>query len=138
MPSRPPRPRPSPPAPQDPYDSQDKTHLVTAVILARFLTRYGVLNTTLEDFLEGQFPETLRGDYSDVVVVTPTGKIPWNGLRRLSESELGQVMKEVEVQLSRCLEIILQHQQAGELETLLKRLEGELFGTNGVRWDRPH
>jgi len=133
MKHRPPQAPPPAPAPNDPAADP---HLVPSVILARFLARYGVLNTALEDYAAGPFPRSRAGDFSDVFVQAPEGAIPWREAARLSEEELEALLREVEVQLSRCMQVILRHQEAGKFDALLARLEAELFGPEGVRWDR--
>ena len=54
-----------------------------------------VRNTFLEDLHAGTIPSSDTQDYSDVKVVTPYGEIPWSNLSRISNDEMGQLMKEV-------------------------------------------
>ena len=49
----------------------------------------------LEDFHTGITPSSQAGDYSDVVVKTPFGEIPWSKLSRLSDEEMKTLMIDV-------------------------------------------
>ncbi|MGQ3044126.1 MAG: hypothetical protein ACT6R7_16860 [Brevundimonas aurantiaca] len=52
-------------------------------------------NSCLEDLHAGTTPASMTGDYTDVVVKTPYGDIPWNTLSRLSDDEMRRLMIEV-------------------------------------------
>ena len=52
-------------------------------------------NSGLEDLHAGVTPASAAGDYTDVVVTTPYGEIPWNRLSRLSDVEMKALMIEV-------------------------------------------
>jgi hypothetical protein len=52
-------------------------------------------NTLLEDFHAGIAPWSSAGDYSDVVVKTPAGEIPWPRLSRLNDEEMKALMIDV-------------------------------------------
>ncbi len=64
-------------------------------LLAKSLVLNCVRNTFLEDIHQGVFPNSKIGNYSDVKVVSPYGEIPWNQLGRISDEEMGQLMKEI-------------------------------------------
>ena len=51
-------------------------------------------NTMLEDLHAGRSPRSAAGDYSDVVVLTPDGEIPWTEVSRISDEEMKTLMIE--------------------------------------------
>src|SRR6516225_2319661 len=51
--------------------------------LAKYLVQQCFRNSVLEDLHAGIAPSSKSGDYSDVVVRTPFGEIPWRRLSRL-------------------------------------------------------
>ena len=51
-------------------------------------------NTMLEDLHAGRTPRSAAGDYSDVVVLTPDGEIPWTEVSRISDEEMKTLMIE--------------------------------------------
>jgi len=63
--------------------------------LAKHLALQCVRNTRLEDFHAGTAPWSAAGDYSDVVVTTPAGAIPWPQLSRLNDEEMKALMIDV-------------------------------------------
>ena len=63
--------------------------------LAKYMAQQCFRNTVLEDFHAGITPYSPAGDYSDVVVKTPAGEIPWPKLSRLSDEEMKRLMIEV-------------------------------------------
>jgi len=63
--------------------------------LAKIITLHAFRNTFIEELHAGTHPGTNAGDYSDVKVVTPYGKIPWNNLSRISDEEMEKLNKEV-------------------------------------------
>ncbi len=42
-----------------------------------------------------QPPSSVTGDYTDVRVVSPYGEIPWARLSRISDAEMGRLMRQV-------------------------------------------
>jgi hypothetical protein len=54
-----------------------------------------VRNTGLEDLHAGRMPRSRTGDFSDVVVLTPDGDIPWTEVSRISDDEMKALMIEV-------------------------------------------
>jgi hypothetical protein len=63
--------------------------------LAKHLALQCFRNTRLEDFHAGMTPCSPAGDYSDVVVKTPAGDIPWPQLSRLNDEEMKALMIDV-------------------------------------------
>jgi ligand-binding SRPBCC domain-containing protein len=63
--------------------------------LAKYMAQQCFRNTVLEDFHAGITPHSEAGDYSDVVVKTPAGTIPWSKLSRLSDQEMKTLMIDV-------------------------------------------
>jgi hypothetical protein len=62
--------------------------------LAKYTVQQCFRNTVLEEFHAGTVPDSRSGDFSDVVVKTPYGEIPWSGLSRLSDEEMKLVMRD--------------------------------------------
>ncbi len=79
---------------------------------AKILVLNCVRNTFLEDLHQGVFPDSKKGDYSDVKVVSPYGEIPWNQLGRISDEEMKKLMKEI----------------VNKVYTMLHYLETERYG----------
>jgi ligand-binding SRPBCC domain-containing protein len=63
--------------------------------LAKYMAQQCFRNTVPEDFHAGITPYTEAGDYSDVLVKTPAGEIPWSKLSRLSDEEMKTLMIDV-------------------------------------------
>src|SRR6266550_760448 len=63
--------------------------------LAKYMALHCFRSTVLEDFHAGITPSSQAGDYSDVVVKTPFGEIPWSKLSRLSDEEMKTLMIDV-------------------------------------------
>jgi len=66
--------------------------LITDPVIQQRLAKHLVLkcfrNSALEDLHAGKVPDTAAGDYSDVVVRTPYGEIPWTELSRFNDAEM--------------------------------------------------
>jgi len=88
--------------------------------LAKVLAMHCFRNTKLEDFHAGQFPSSEAGDYSDVQVVSPFGKIPWKSLSRLSDAEMKTLMADVVAHCNQFLAELFASDQGGELIEQLK------------------
>ena len=73
--------------------------IVTEPVLQQRLAKLIVLecfrNSGLEDLHAGISPSSATGDYSDVLVDSPYGAIPWPQLSRLNDDEMKQLMIEV-------------------------------------------
>ena len=63
--------------------------------LAQALVEVCVRNSGIEDLHAGTFPDSRRGDFSDVKVVSPYGEIPWTDLSRISDEEMKRLMIEI-------------------------------------------
>jgi hypothetical protein len=63
--------------------------------LAKYLVQQCFRNSVLEDLHAGIAPSSKAGDYSDVVVHTPFGEIPWARLSRLGDEEMKVLMIDV-------------------------------------------
>ncbi len=63
--------------------------------LAKYMALQCFRNTILEGFHAGITPSSQAGDYSDVVVKTPFGEIPWSKVSRLSDEEMKTLMIDV-------------------------------------------
>jgi hypothetical protein len=63
--------------------------------LAKYLVQRCFRNSALEDLHAGTAPDSKAGDYSDVVVVTPFGEIPWRRLSRFDDGEMKTLMIDV-------------------------------------------
>lgn len=48
----------------------------------------------LEEFHAGTVPNSEKGYFSDVIVKTPYGEIPWSDLSSLSEEEMKLLMRD--------------------------------------------
>jgi hypothetical protein len=60
--------------------------------LAKHIALRCFRNSILEDLHSGKVPDSKSGDYSDVVVHTPFGEIPWNDLSRFNNAEMKALM----------------------------------------------
>lgn len=105
-------------------------------LLARFIAEQAVRNSVLEDYHAGITPSSKTGDYSDVYVVSPYGKIPWKEVSRISDPEMRVLMLEVEAGIAKCLAALNQLDDNG-YEALLTGLQQHYFGAHGVSWDNP-
>ena len=63
--------------------------------LAKHMALQCVRNTRLEDLHAGITPWSPAGDYSDVVVKTPAGEIPWPEVSRFNDDEMKALMIDV-------------------------------------------
>jgi hypothetical protein len=63
--------------------------------LAKYLVQRCFRNSVLEDLHAGIAPDSKAGDYSDVLVSTPFGEIPWPKLSRFVDEEMKALMIDV-------------------------------------------
>lgn len=63
--------------------------------LAKYLVQRCVRNSVLEDLHARTAPNSKTGDYSDIVVVTPFGEIPWRRVSRFDDAEMKALMIDV-------------------------------------------
>lgn len=89
--------------------------------IALALVEHCVRNTGLENLHAGITPASIKGDYSDVKVVTPYGEIPWAQLSRISDAEMKTLMKEI----------------VDKVFTFITHLEDLAVPRSSGRWDRP-
>ena len=87
--------------------------------LAKYLAQQCFRNTMLEDLHAGITPDSETGDYSDVVVRSPYGEIPWPQLSRLSDEEMKALMIEVVNKTYRALLVLFDDRLGGELIKVL-------------------
>lgn len=92
-----------------------------------------VRNTVIENYHAGVSPRSKTGDYSDVKVVTPYGKISWNELSRINDKEMKAFNKEVADNIYTFLSLYLHPKYDDDRETFIK-LTGMHFPFN---WDKP-
>jgi len=105
-------------------------------IIARFIALHGVRNTELENLHAGIIPSSKTGDYSDVVVLTPYGEIPWNKLSRISDLEMRVLMLDIEMKIRHVLKTIpILEEQAGSVTNFERLLAEALFVNGGASWD---
>ncbi|MGA3261305.1 MAG: hypothetical protein ABSE35_20665 [Bryobacteraceae bacterium] len=83
--------------------------------LAKYLAQQCFRNTMLEDLHAGITPDSQTGDYTDVVVRSPYGEIPWPRLSRLSDEEMKALMIDVVNKTYRTLKVLFDSRLGGEL-----------------------
>src|SRR3990172_12580580 len=73
--------------------------MITDPVLQKRLAKHLVLqcfrNSVLEDLHAGIVPDSKSGDYTDVIVRTPFGEIPWSKLSRFDDAEMKVLMIDV-------------------------------------------
>jgi hypothetical protein len=73
--------------------------MITDPVVQKRLAKYLVLRcfriSVLENLHGGTFPDSKSGDYTDVVVRTPFGEIPWSKLSRFDDAEMKVLMIDV-------------------------------------------
>jgi hypothetical protein len=99
--------------------------------LAKYLAQQCFRNTMLEDLHAGITPDSQTGDYTDVVVRSPYGEIPWPKLSRLSDQEMKALMIDVVNKTYRALIVLFDDRLGGELIKILA--QQDLL----PRWNEP-
>jgi ligand-binding SRPBCC domain-containing protein len=99
--------------------------------LAKYTVQQCFRNTVIEEFHSGTIPDSKTGDFSDVVVKTPFGEIPWTSLPRLSDEEMKLVMRDAVNKTYRFLCRLFDERAGGEL--ILRLDERDLV----PQWDDP-
>ena len=99
--------------------------------LAKYTVQLCFRNTVPEEFHAGTVLDSRSGDFSDVVVKTPYGEIPWSGLSRLSDKEMKLVMRDAVNKTYRFLCNLFDERTGGEL--ILQLDERDLV----PQWDDP-
>jgi ligand-binding SRPBCC domain-containing protein len=87
--------------------------------LAKYLAQQCFRNTMLEDLHAGITPNSQTGDYTDVVVRSPYGEIPWPRLSRLSDEEMKALMIDVVNKTYHALTVLFDNRLGGELIKIL-------------------
>ena len=89
-----------------------------------------VRNTCIEDVHSGVVADTATGDFSDVKVVTPYGKIPWQEVSRITNDEMRAFMKQV---VDRLYTVLLRSDDLAFMERMM------LYTKRAARnWDEPN
>src|SRR5215471_21569311 len=94
-----------------------------------FLADRGELN--IEDLPAGITPNSQNGDYTDVVVRSPYGEIPWPRLLQLSDEEMKALMIDVVNKTYRVLTVLFDHRLGSELIKILAQQDSL------PRWNEP-
>lgn len=97
--------------------------------LAKFMAQQCFRNSHIEEIHAGKEPQSKIGDYSDVIVHTPTGDIPWTVLSRITQDEMKTLNKEVADKCLVFLKLLL-----GEPKVLLDGIKCIDFVPD---WDTP-
>jgi len=95
------------------------TALITDPVMQKRLAKYLALkcfrNSALEDLHAGIVPSSKSSDYTDVVVRTPFGEIPWNDLSRFDDAEMKTLMVDVVNKTYQVVQELFDEQRGGEL-----------------------
>jgi len=93
--------------------------LITDPVIQQRLAKYLVLkcfrNSALEDLHTGMVPDSKTGDYTDVVVHTPFGQIPWNELSRFDNAEMKALMVDVVNKTYHLVQELFDEERGGNL-----------------------
>lgn len=99
--------------------NDDLKVFITDPVLQQRLAKHLVLkcfrNSILEDFHAGKVPDSKCGDYSDVVVHTPYGEIPWNEFSRINDAEMKLLMQDVVNHTYHFIQELFDEERGGEL-----------------------
>ena len=83
--------------------------------LAKHISLRCFRNSILENLHAGKVPDSQCGDYSDVVVHTPYGEIPWNELSRFKDAEMKMLMIDVVNHTYHFIQELFNDERGGEL-----------------------
>ena len=93
--------------------------LITDSVLQKRLAKYLVLqcfrNSVLEDLHAGIVPSSTCGDYTDVVVRSSCGEIPWSKVSRLDDAEMKALMIDVVNRTYQFIRELFNEERGGEL-----------------------
>jgi hypothetical protein len=106
-----------------------KTDKALAAVLAKAITAMCVRNGFLEDLHSGVTPSSKSGDYSDVNVVTPFGKIPWAEVSRISDEEMKRLMKGI---VNQIYSFLCRQEDPTFLEAFIR-----MGSRYAAQWDEP-
>ena len=88
-------------------------------VLQQRLAKHIVLkcfrNSILEDLHAGTVPDSKCEDYTDVVVRTPFGEIPWSELSRFNDVEMKALMIDVANRTYHLIQELFDEERGGEL-----------------------
>jgi hypothetical protein len=108
---------------------------ITEPALQQRLAKYLVLecfrNSELENLHAGVVPDSKIGDYSDVIVKTPFGEIPWRDLSRFDDAEMKKLMIDVVNRTYRFIHRLFDEEAGGQL--LLRLGDRDLV----PQWENP-
>lgn len=99
--------------------------------LAKHLVLRCFRNSILEDLHSGRVPDSKIGDYSDVVVHTPFGEIPWRELSRFDDKEMKALIINVTNATYHLIQELFDEERGGELLLKLARRDP------APNWDDP-
>ena len=99
--------------------------------LAKYLVHECFRNSELENLHAGVVPGSQTGDYSDVIVKTPFGEIPWRELSRFDDAEMKRLMTDVVNRTYLFIHRLFDEETGGEL--LLRLGARDLV----PQWDNP-
>ena len=99
--------------------------------LAKHIVLRCFRNSILEDLHAGKVPDSKTGDYSDVIVRTPYGEIPWNELSRFNDAEMKTLMINVVNHTYHFIQELFDDERGGELLLKLARKDP------APEWDDP-
>ena len=83
--------------------------------LAKYLVQRCFRNSVLEDLHAGITPDSKAGDYSDVLVITPFGEIPWPKLSRFDDKEIKTLMIDVVQKTYEFIQELVNVESSGEI-----------------------
>ena len=83
--------------------------------IAKYITLKCFRNSVLENLHSGKVPASKTADYSDVVVHTPFGQIPWRELSRLDDAEMKDLMIDVTNKVYHFIQDLLDEKKGSEL-----------------------
>jgi hypothetical protein len=83
--------------------------------LAKYLVHRCFRNSALEDLHAGIAPDSKAGDYSDVLVSTPFGEIPWPKLSRFDDEEMKALMIDVVQKTYGFIQELFDEENGGDL-----------------------
>jgi hypothetical protein len=93
--------------------------LITDPVMQQRIAKHLVLkcfrNSVLEELHTGKVPASKTGDYSDVIVHTPFGQIPWNELSRFDNAEMKALMVDVVNRTYHLVQEIFDQERGGNL-----------------------
>ena len=99
--------------------------------LAKYMVEQCFRNSQLEDLHAGKAQSSKTGNYSDVVVNTPFGEIPWCELSRFDDREMKALMIDAVNRTYRFLNRLFDEETGGEI--LLRLATRDLV----PQWDNP-